>query len=35
MRKFRVRDYRVIFVVIEQSVLVLRVQDRKDVYRKN
>jgi mRNA interferase RelE/StbE len=35
MRKFRVGDYRVIFVVIEQSVLILRVQDRKDVYRKN
>jgi len=34
MRKFRVGDYRVIFVVIEQSVLILRVQDRKDVYRK-
>ena len=35
MRKFRVGDYRVIFVIIEQSVLILRVQDRKDVYRKN
>jgi mRNA interferase RelE/StbE len=35
LRKFRVGDYRVIFVVIEQSVLILRVQDRKDVYRKN
>ena len=34
MRKFRVGDYRVIFVIIEQSVLILRVQDRKDVYRK-
>ena len=29
MRKFRVGDYRVIFVIIEQSVLILRVQDRK------
>jgi len=35
MREFRVGDYRVIFVIIEQSVLILRVQDRKDVYRKN
>jgi mRNA interferase RelE/StbE len=34
MRKYRVGDYRVIFVIIEQSVLILRVQDRKDVYRK-
>ena len=34
MRKFRVGDYRVIFVIIDQRVLVLRVQDRKDVYRK-
>ncbi len=34
MRKFRVGDYRVIFVIIDQDVLVLRIQDRKDVYRK-
>ena len=34
MRKFRVGDYRVIFVIIEQQVLILRIQDRKDVYRK-
>lgn len=34
MRKFRVGDYRVIFVVIEKNILVLRIQDRKDVYRK-
>jgi len=34
MRKFRVGDYRVIFVVMDNDVLVLRVQDRKDVYRK-
>lgn len=34
MRKFRVGDYRVIFVIIDQDVLILRVQDRKDVYRK-
>ena len=34
MRKFRVGDYRVIFVVIDQDVLILRIQDRKDVYRK-
>ncbi len=34
MRKFRVGDYRVIFVIIDQDVLILRVQDRKDAYRK-
>ena len=34
MRKFRVGDYRVIFVIIDNDVLVLRIQDRKDVYRK-
>ncbi len=34
MRKFRAGDYRVIFVIIEQQVLILRIQDRKDVYRK-
>ena len=34
MRKLRVGDYRVIFVIIDQDVLILRVQDRKDVYRK-
>ena len=34
MRKFRVGDYRVIFVILDKEVLILRVQDRKDVYRK-
>jgi len=34
MRKLRVGDYRVIFVIMDQDVLVLRIQDRKDVYRK-
>lgn len=34
MRKFRVGDYRVIFVVLDKDVLILRIQDRKDVYRK-
>ena len=34
MRKFRVGDCRVIFVIMDQDVLILRVQDRKDVYRK-
>ncbi len=34
MRKYRVGDYRVIFVIIDDCVLVLSIQDRKDVYRK-
>lgn len=34
MRKYRVGDYRIIFVIMEHDVLVLRVQHRKDVYRK-
>jgi mRNA interferase RelE/StbE len=34
MRKYRVGDYRVIFVIIDDCVLILRIQDRKDVYRK-
>ena len=34
MRKFRVGDYRIIFVIINTDVLILRVQNRKDVYRK-
>ena len=34
MRKFRVGDHRVIFVIMDQDVLILRIQDRKDVYRK-
>lgn len=34
MRKLRVGDYRVVFVIMDQDVLVLRIQDRKDIYRK-
>ena len=34
MRKLRVGDYRVIFVILDNNVLVLRIQDRKDVYHK-
>ena len=34
MRKYRVGDYRVIFVILDDCVLILRIQDRKDVYRK-
>ncbi len=34
MRKLRVGDYRVIFVIMDDDILVLRIQNRKDVYRK-
>ena len=34
MRKFRVGDFRIIFVIMDLDVLILRIQDRKDVYRK-
>ena len=34
LRKFRVGDYRVIFAIIDSDVLILRVQNRKDVYKK-
>ena len=33
LRKFRVGDYRVIFALMDDDVLILRVQHRKDVYR--
>ena len=34
LRKFRVGDYRVIFSIMDQHVLILRIQNRKDVYRE-
>jgi mRNA interferase RelE/StbE len=33
LRKYRVGDYRAIFAVIEDRVLILRIDHRKDVYR--
>lgn len=33
LRKFRVGDYRVIYAILDNSVLVLRVQHRKEVYK--
>lgn len=33
LRKYRVGDYRVIFTIIDESVLVLRIRHRKEVYR--
>lgn len=33
LRKYRIGSYRVIFVILDQDVLVLRIGHRKDVYR--
>jgi mRNA interferase RelE/StbE len=33
LRKFRMGDFRVIFVILDDEVQVLRIGDRKDVYR--
>jgi len=33
LRKFRVGDYRVIYTILEKTVLILRVRHRKDAYR--
>lgn len=34
LRKYRVGNYRVIYAIIDDFVLVLRILHRKDVYRK-
>jgi mRNA interferase RelE/StbE len=34
LRKFRVGEYRVIFVILGKEVQVLRIGDRKEVYRQ-
>ena len=34
LRKYRVGNYRVIYAIINDIVLVVRIQHRKDVYRK-
>ena len=33
LRKYRVGDYRVIYAVLEKDVLILRIGNRKDVYK--
>jgi mRNA interferase RelE/StbE len=33
LRKFRVGGYRVIYTILEKTVLVLRIRHRKDTYR--
>ena len=34
LRKYRVGEYRVIYAILEDDVLVLRISHRKDVYKK-
>jgi mRNA interferase RelE/StbE len=34
LRKYRVGDYRVIYAILDNEVLVLRIGHRKDVYKK-
>jgi len=33
LRKYRVGDYRVVYVIIENDVVILRIRHRKDVYK--
>ena len=34
LRKLRAGDYRVIFAILEQNVLILRIGHRRDIYKK-
>jgi mRNA interferase RelE/StbE len=34
LKKYRIGNYRVIFAIIDDSILILRIQHRKDVYKK-
>jgi len=34
LRKYRVGDYRVIYVILGDDVLILRISHRRDVYKK-
>jgi len=33
LRKYRVGDYRVIYAILEKDILILRIGNRKDVYK--
>jgi mRNA interferase RelE/StbE len=33
LRRFRIGDYRVVYVIMEEEVVVLRIGNRKDIYR--
>ncbi len=34
LRKYRIGNYRVVFAITDDSILILRIQHRKDVYKK-
>lgn len=34
LRKYRVGDYRVIYVILEEDVVILRIGHRKEIYKK-
>jgi len=34
LRKYRVGDYRVVYVILEEDVVILRIGDRKEIYKK-
>jgi len=34
LRKYRVGDYRVVYAILEDEIVVLRIGHRKDVYKK-
>ena len=34
LKKYRIGDFRVIYTIVEDTILILRIADRKDVYRK-
>ena len=34
LRKYRIGDYRVIYALIGSDILILRIGDRKDIYKK-
>ncbi len=34
LRKYRIGDYRVIFVILDEDIVILRIGHRRDVYKK-
>jgi mRNA interferase RelE/StbE len=34
LRKYKVGDYRIIYAILQDAILIVRIQHRKDVYRK-
>ena len=34
LRKYRIGDYRVIFAILDQDILILRIAHRKEAYKK-